>query len=107
MKKADFGRFPGRAARHPLNPHLLHPHLRQPKVFPQDVKVPFRKTLGFLENSPYQGKGKAIFKGKLGEFSLAMEGKIFPQKMFRVRGCDEALFGEEKRFFSEKGGGIQ
>ena len=29
-KKADFGRFPGRAARHPLNPHLLHPHLRQP-----------------------------------------------------------------------------
>ena len=31
-KKADFGRFPGRAARHPLNPHLLHPHLRQPKV---------------------------------------------------------------------------
>ena len=30
-KKADFGRFPGRAARRPLNPHLLHPHLRQPK----------------------------------------------------------------------------
>ena len=30
-KKADFGRFPGRAARYPLNPHLLHPHLRQPK----------------------------------------------------------------------------
>ena len=30
-KKADFGRFPGRAARHPLSPHLLHPHLRQPK----------------------------------------------------------------------------
>ena len=28
-KKADFGRFPGRAARHPLSPHLLHPHLRQ------------------------------------------------------------------------------
>ena len=27
-KKADFGRFPGREARHPLNPHLLHPHLR-------------------------------------------------------------------------------
>ena len=31
-EKADFGRFPGRAARHPLNPHLLHPHLRQPNV---------------------------------------------------------------------------
>ena len=30
QKKADFGRFPGRAARHPLSPHLLHPHLRQP-----------------------------------------------------------------------------
>ena len=29
-KKADFGRFPRRAARHPLSPHLLHPHLRQP-----------------------------------------------------------------------------
>ena len=29
-KKADFGRFPGRAARHLLSPHLLHPHLRQP-----------------------------------------------------------------------------
>ena len=27
-KKADFGRFPGQEARHPLNPHLLHPHLR-------------------------------------------------------------------------------
>ena len=27
-KKADFGRFPGNAARHPLSPHLLHPHLR-------------------------------------------------------------------------------
>ena len=31
-KKGDFGRFPGRAARHPLSPHLLHPHLRQPNV---------------------------------------------------------------------------
>ena len=31
-KKADFGRFPGRAARRPLNPHLLHPHLRQPNI---------------------------------------------------------------------------
>ena len=30
-KKVDFGRFPERAARHPLSPHLLHPHLRQPK----------------------------------------------------------------------------
>ena len=28
-KKADFGRSPGRQARHPLSPHLLHPHLRQ------------------------------------------------------------------------------
>ena len=28
-KKADFGRFPVRAARHPLSPHLLHPHLRR------------------------------------------------------------------------------
>ena len=28
-KKVVFGRSPGRAARHPLNPHLLHPHLRQ------------------------------------------------------------------------------
>ena len=27
---ADFGRFPGREARHPLSAHLLHPHLRQP-----------------------------------------------------------------------------
>ena len=27
----NFGRFPGRAARRPLSPHLLHPHLRQPK----------------------------------------------------------------------------
>ena len=27
-KKADFGRFPGQEARHPLNPHLLHSHLR-------------------------------------------------------------------------------
>ena len=31
QKKGDFGRFPGREARHPLNPHLSHPHLRQPK----------------------------------------------------------------------------
>ena len=31
QKKVDFGQFPGRVARHPLNPHLLHPHLRQPK----------------------------------------------------------------------------
>ena len=30
-EKADFGRFPGRVARHPLSPDLLHPHLRQPK----------------------------------------------------------------------------
>ena len=29
-KKADFSRFPGRAARRPLSPHLLHPHLRHP-----------------------------------------------------------------------------
>ena len=32
-KKADFSRFPGRVAKHPLSPHLLHPHLRQPKTF--------------------------------------------------------------------------
>ena len=32
-KKADFGRFPGRAARHCLSPHLLHPHLRQPNKY--------------------------------------------------------------------------
>ena len=31
-KKADFGRFPGRSARHPLSPQLLHPHLRQPNI---------------------------------------------------------------------------
>ena len=31
-KNADFGRFPRRPARHPLSPHLLHPHLRQPKA---------------------------------------------------------------------------
>ena len=37
-KTADFGRFPGRAARHPLSPHLLHPHLRQPnKGFRPDL----------------------------------------------------------------------
>ena len=30
VKKADFGRFPGRAARRLLSPHFLHPHLRQP-----------------------------------------------------------------------------
>ena len=34
-KKADFGRLPGRAARHPLSPHLLHPHLRQPNNRPK------------------------------------------------------------------------
>ena len=28
-EKANLGQFPGRAARHPLNPHLLHPHVRQ------------------------------------------------------------------------------
>ena len=31
-EKADVGRFPERAARHPLNPHLLQPHLRQPNL---------------------------------------------------------------------------
>ena len=31
-KKADFGRFSGRAGRHPLSPHLLHSHLRQPNL---------------------------------------------------------------------------
>ena len=34
QKKGEKGRlwprFPGRAARHPLSPHLLHPHLRHP-----------------------------------------------------------------------------
>ena len=29
QKKGKKGRFPGRAARHPLSPHLLHPHWRQ------------------------------------------------------------------------------
>ena len=38
-KKADFGRFPGRAARHPLSLHLLHPHLRQPKNRSQSPKA--------------------------------------------------------------------
>ena len=28
VRKADFGRFPGRVARHPLSPNLLQPHLR-------------------------------------------------------------------------------
>ena len=29
QKKGGKGCFPGRVARRPLNPHLLHPHLRQ------------------------------------------------------------------------------
>ena len=32
QKKGEKGRFPGRAARHPLSPHLLHPHFRQPNL---------------------------------------------------------------------------
>ena len=32
-KRPISGRFLGRAARHPLNPHLLHPHLWRPKNF--------------------------------------------------------------------------
>ena len=31
-KKDDFGRFPGRAARYPLSPHLLHPICSSPKT---------------------------------------------------------------------------
>ena len=46
-KKADFGWFPGRAARHPLNPHLLHRHLRQPNWGHSRT---FKKFRAFYQN---------------------------------------------------------
>ena len=41
-KKAGKGRFPGKEARHPLRPHLLHPHFRQPKKHTTPAWVPKR-----------------------------------------------------------------
>ena len=65
--------------------------------FPSSRKSSFSpKPFISWENSAFQGKGKAIFKGKLSpqreHFSslrenppnLPLEGKICPQKMFRV-----------------------
>ena len=52
-KKADFGRFPGRAARHPLNPHLLHPHLRQPNLLETKNRKWGRQTK-VRQSSPYR-----------------------------------------------------
>ena len=43
-KKADFGRFPGRVARHPLSPHLLHPHLWQPNFYSWGINSQLHRT---------------------------------------------------------------
>ena len=50
-KKTDFGRFPGRAARHPLSPHLLHPDLRQPNWYPNDLSEECQTPRGPCEAS--------------------------------------------------------
>ena len=42
-------------------------------MFPQGVKTPSSQTLHFMRNSPFRGKGKAIFKG-----NLSLRWKIFP-----------------------------
>ena len=47
---------------------------------PQAVKAPFPKPFISWENSPFQGKEKAIFKGTL---SL---GKVFPLRQFSLAG---------------------
>ena len=51
-KKADFGRFPERAARHPLNPHLLHP---PPFAAPQVRRKSTTSSEMFLVIAPLRG----------------------------------------------------
>ena len=66
VKKADFGRFPGRTARHPLSPHLLHPHLRQPKVWENRIGG-FRK--GGFSNSRFVLKPDVAIASEVSIFS--------------------------------------
>ena len=60
VKKPDFGQFPGRAARHPLNPHLLHSHLRQPKI------CKFTLLLGKRKRTPPCSSAELFFAEKIG-----------------------------------------
>ena len=39
LRKRAKSRFPGRAGRHPLIPHLLHPHLRQLNPWENEQKI--------------------------------------------------------------------
>ena len=73
-EKADFGRFPGRAARHPLSPHLLHPYLRQ-------------SNLGLLGK-----KVSTSAKQGLGGAKESWETTTpLPKQNFRLHDCREIL----------------
>ena len=50
-KRPILARFPGRAARHPSSPHLLHPHLRQPKL--EEISPFFSFLVVSLRFSPH------------------------------------------------------
>ena len=84
-KKADFGRFPGRVARHPLNPHLLHPHLRQPNSW---------KKRRFTAQGCFAGT--RLNRWLVNE--RPQFGPIRNRSRFLGRGCDEALFSEKRVF---------
>ena len=55
----------------------MFPHGGKSKIIPRAVRAPFSKTLHFLgEHSPFRGKGKAIFKGKISLRGSPCEGKF-------------------------------
>ena len=78
LKRGEKGRFPERAAGHPLKPHLLHPHLRQPnKCLPWSTffrKEKRAQRLSFWVRRPPGGVGAPPREGVVAEkFVLSLE----------------------------------
>ena len=90
-KKADFGRFPGRAARHQLNPHLLHPHLQQPKNLERDYLAnpgiwgPFEFAEG--DTSAEQNCPETLIKSKTQSETKVCLSPIFVLQLTAKSGC--------------------
>ena len=70
VEKTGNGRFPGREGRHTLNPHLWHPHLRQPNWLLTSIVMAAGVLSANFAN---------LFGARMGQTSVFVNGQIWPE----------------------------
>ena len=84
-RKADFGPFPGRAARHPSSPHLLHPHLRQPKKRPDTANSEHYLAFFCFFSDPDLGRGAFCLRIRSGKTDPIQFKGVYKQALFAYK----------------------